>query len=148
MKVPKSPCSTGIVVRQHLYQWKQPPLCQSLKKKIRNPGRVSNKPAHGQDRPALSIIGPWGPHPMTPRGLKRSNPPRPDPEILGSLPRGPRGRTLSVPLENMRITHPLFSGTFGGPPRDTPRSKKPTPTSLYPEILGSLPSGPQGGTPF
>ena len=39
--------------------------------------RVSNQPAHGQDRPALSIQGPWGPRPMTPQGLKRSSPPRP-----------------------------------------------------------------------
>ena len=36
---------------------------------------VSNKPAHGQDRPALSIQGPWGPFPMTPRGQKAQ--PRP-----------------------------------------------------------------------
>ena len=46
--------------------------------------RVSNKPAQGQDRPALSIQEPQGPRPMTPRGLKSSTPPRPSPSLRSS----------------------------------------------------------------
>ena len=42
---------------------------------VQNRKVILSRSEHGQDRPALSIQGPWGPRPMTPRGLKSSTPP-------------------------------------------------------------------------
>ena len=46
-----------------------------------------------------------------------------------------------------RPTRPVLSGTFGVPPRDTPRSRRLNPAPPYPLIVGDPASGTLGRTP-